>query len=332
MRDQMKSPLLVSIIVPVYGVEPYIEKCARSIFEQTYDNLEFFFVDDCSPDRSVEILLNVLEDYPERKCQFRLERFEKNMGVSVVRRFLHDNCSGDFLFALDSDDWIDKDTIEKLVEKQLERNSDIVSADYMIHLQGGKLVVDKNNPLDKNDYLVSMLRGCERQYLCGRLVRTSLFRDYDVVAKDGMNIGEDWQMTPLLVYYSKTIDFVNEPLYHYNQGNTSSATSLQSFDKFFKTRMVTIKSLNELNSKFSNIDSQYCQHIRHIMCWHLYDLHIKCCKNNKRDLFDKVKSDYKSFGYLNYVYSGKNKRLFASVSNNFYLLRILLFFKNRSKK
>lgn len=326
----MKSPILVSIIVPVYGVEHYIEKCARSIFEQTYDNLEFFFVDDCSPDRSVEILLKVLEDYPERKSQFRLERFEANRGVSVVRRYLHDHCKGDFLFALDSDDWIDKDAIEKLVKKQQERDSDFVSGDYLIHLPGGKLIEDKNNLLGKEDYLVSMLRGCERQYLCGRLVRTSLFRDYDIVAKDGMNIGEDWQMTPLLVYYSKTIDFVSEPLYHYNQENTNSATSLQSFEKFFRTRSVTLQSLQTLNTRFSKLAPQYCQHIRHIMCWHLYDLHVKCCQNNRRDLFHQVKNDYKSFDYLNYVYSGRAGWLFSFMTNNYYLLRFLQLFKKNA--
>lgn len=324
----MKSPILVSIIVPVYGVEHYIEKCARSIFEQTYDNLEFFFVDDCSPDRSVEILLNVLEDYPERKSQFRLERFEANRGVSVVRRYLHDHCKGDFLFAIDSDDWIDKDAIEKLVKKQQERDSDFVSGDYLIHLPGGKLIEDKNNLLGKEDYLVSMLRGCERQYLCGRLVRTSLFRDYNIVAKDGVNIGEDWQMTPLLVYYSKSIDFVSEPLYHYNQENANSATSIQSFEKYYATRMVTLKSLESLHSRFSEIAPQYCQHIRHIVCWHLYDLHVKCCKSNEHKLFNKVKKDFGHYGYLNYVFSGKTGWLHSFISNNYYLLRLLLFFKS----
>jgi glycosyltransferase involved in cell wall biosynthesis len=328
---EMNTPILVSIIVPVYGVESYIERCARSIFEQTYAHLEFLFVDDCSPDRSVEILLRVLEDYPERKNQFRLERFKTNKGVSVVRRYLHDHCKGDFLFAIDSDDWIDKDTIEKLVKKQQEHNSDIVSGDYMIHFQGGKFVDNRNNPQGKEDYLISMLRGQERQYLWGRLVRTSLFRDYNIVAKDGMNIGEDWQMTPLLVYHSKAIDFVSEPLYHYNQENTSSATRIQSFEKFYKIRMGTIQSLCELNSSFSKIAPQYCPHIQHVICWHLYDLHVKCCKNNKRDLFKQVKCNYGHFDYLSYVYSGKVGGMFAFISNHFYLLRFLLFVKGKIK-
>lgn len=61
------EPYKVSILVPVYGVEKYIERCARSIFEQTYDDLGIIFVDDCTPDRSIDILKKILEDYPNRK-------------------------------------------------------------------------------------------------------------------------------------------------------------------------------------------------------------------------------------------------------------------------
>ena len=56
----------VSVIIPVYGVEPFIERCARSLFEQTLEDMEFIFVDDCSPDRSVEILNKVVSEYPNR--------------------------------------------------------------------------------------------------------------------------------------------------------------------------------------------------------------------------------------------------------------------------
>ena len=65
----------VSILVPVYGVEKYIERCARSLFEQTYDNIEYIFVDDCTKDRSIGILQKVLEDYPNRKNQVKILQF-----------------------------------------------------------------------------------------------------------------------------------------------------------------------------------------------------------------------------------------------------------------
>ena len=61
----------VSVIVPVFGVEKYIERCARSLFEQTLDDIEYLFIDDCSLDRSIEILQQVLEEYPQRKLQVK---------------------------------------------------------------------------------------------------------------------------------------------------------------------------------------------------------------------------------------------------------------------
>ena len=59
----------VSVIIPVYGVEKYIERCARSLFKQTLDDIEYLFIDDCTPDDSVDVLRNVLEEYPNRKSQ-----------------------------------------------------------------------------------------------------------------------------------------------------------------------------------------------------------------------------------------------------------------------
>ncbi|MFT0304759.1 glycosyltransferase family 2 protein [Bacteroides thetaiotaomicron] len=70
----------VSIIVPIYRVEEYIERCAESLFAQTFDDIEYIFVDDCSPDKSVEILQRTLEKYPHRKRLTRIERLSSTAG------------------------------------------------------------------------------------------------------------------------------------------------------------------------------------------------------------------------------------------------------------
>ena len=62
----------VSVLVPVYGVEKYIERCARSLFEQTYQNLEFLFIDDASKDNSIQIVQNLIKDYPNRQSQLKI--------------------------------------------------------------------------------------------------------------------------------------------------------------------------------------------------------------------------------------------------------------------
>ena len=80
----------VSVCIPVYGVENYIERCARSLFEQTLDDIEFIFVDDCSPDRSIEILKHVIDEYrhsfEKRNYTVRIEQMPTNSGLAAVRR------------------------------------------------------------------------------------------------------------------------------------------------------------------------------------------------------------------------------------------------------
>ena len=76
----------VTVVVPIYNVERYIEKCARSLFEQSLANLEILFVNDCTPDNSIDIILKVLADYPQRKEQTRIIKMSSNSGRAAVRR------------------------------------------------------------------------------------------------------------------------------------------------------------------------------------------------------------------------------------------------------
>ena len=75
----------VSILVPVYNVEKYISKCAISLFEQTYSNIEYVFVNDCTKDRSIDVINNILLNYPARQGQVKIIEHEKNKGVAAAR-------------------------------------------------------------------------------------------------------------------------------------------------------------------------------------------------------------------------------------------------------
>ncbi len=121
----------VSIIIPVYGVEQYIERCARSLFEQTYDNIEYVFVDDCSQDRSVEVLKTVIEDYPARKGNVKIIRHDVNRWLSAARNTGLKNSSGDYVYFVDSDDYIHCRTIELLVQVSTTEQADIVVGNYL---------------------------------------------------------------------------------------------------------------------------------------------------------------------------------------------------------
>ena len=92
----------VSVIIPIYGVEKYIERCVRSLFEQTLDDIEYLFIDDCSPDGSVRIIMRILDEYPNRKEQVIIHRMEQNSGQAKVREWGMKNATGDYVIHCDS--------------------------------------------------------------------------------------------------------------------------------------------------------------------------------------------------------------------------------------
>ena len=84
---------LVSLLVPIYGVEKFIEKCAVSLFEQTYSNIEYVFVDDCTPDNSISVLRDIIAEYPGRKSKVRILHHETMLTVHTDKEGESHSCS-----------------------------------------------------------------------------------------------------------------------------------------------------------------------------------------------------------------------------------------------
>ena len=104
----------VSVIVLIYKVEKYIERCARSLFCQTMQDIEYVFVNDCTPDCSIQILQSVIDEYPQRKSDIKIISHEKNMGSGVARNTGLEVADGEYIIYCDGDDWVDPDMYEKL--------------------------------------------------------------------------------------------------------------------------------------------------------------------------------------------------------------------------
>ena len=215
----------VSIIVPVYGVERYIERCSRSIFEQTYQNLEFVFVDDCSPDRSIEILKKVIASYPERKDFVKIVKHKRNRGAAASRNTGLTNSKGDFVFYVDSDDWIELDAIELLVKAQLSCDSDIVFGQYLVYENDGPRLLKAKEYSDKKGFVLQMMQRTWDHFLAGRLVRRSLFVTNNLFCMEGLNIAEDRYIMTELAYYAHGVDSMEQIVYHYERRNTEAATN-----------------------------------------------------------------------------------------------------------
>ena len=113
----MMSKPLISILVPVYNVNLYIERCARSLFEQTYKNIEFIFVNDCTPDNSIDILKTIITSYPEVYDKVKIINHINNKGLSYARNTALQNATGEYIIHIDSDDFIDRNCIKELADK-----------------------------------------------------------------------------------------------------------------------------------------------------------------------------------------------------------------------
>jgi len=224
MIQSLYSPL-VSILVPVYNVEPYIERCVRSLFEQTYSNLEFVFCDDCSTDASIQILDLVLKEYPQRATHVRIIHHERNMGSASARNTLIAASKGVFLVWVDSDDWIETNAVESLIAKQQEMDADIVTCRCYGHYDDTvREYFDGGCNLDKDTLLEMILSGKCGSSVCRRLIRRQLHTDHDIRCLDGVDGRDDFQLIIPLVYYSKKVDTADIFLFHYNRTQHQSIT------------------------------------------------------------------------------------------------------------
>lgn len=219
----MKS-IKVSILVPVYGVEAFVEKCARSLFEQTYSNLEFIFVNDCTRDRSMEIIERTLIEYPMRREQYNRIDHSENSGIAVVRNTLLQRATGDYFIFIDSDDWIDRSMIQQLVEKVERDDSEIAICQYYKVFEHHKQVIRETLSMDPVQRLKDMIALKTSAMLWKMLIQIKFRSTIRFVS--GINVAEDYIYCVKLFYQASCISLVDEPLYYYIQLNQHNYSKL----------------------------------------------------------------------------------------------------------
>ena len=106
----MENNIKISILVPFFKVEKYVGKCVESLFTQTYQNIEYIFVNDASPDNSMEIINECIKKYGKQE-QCKIIVHEQNKGISTSRNDCLDNATGDYFLFIDSDDYIELNSV-----------------------------------------------------------------------------------------------------------------------------------------------------------------------------------------------------------------------------
>lgn len=216
--------MTVTIIIPVYGVERYVGECARSLFAQTYKDIEYVFCDDCTPDRSIDVLREVIDEFPERKEHVQIIRNERNLGLGGTRRHLISRISTDYFLIVDSDDLLPENAVEVLVGRMKETDTDIVDAAYAEYSDGkaGEAILPSHDT--GSSYLKKVwVQNTVSLRVWGRLYKTSVLLSVPDLFVEGIDFAEDTCATSRLAAVT-TRSWTDEVVYYYRTDNATSYT------------------------------------------------------------------------------------------------------------
>ena len=311
----------VSICVPIYGVERYIQKCAISLFEQTYDYIEYIFIDDCSLDGSIKVLRRIINDYPQRSNAIKI--IEQNKGLAGARNTALKYATGEFILWVDPDDYIDIHLIEYLVKKQQETNSDIVSCDAFVKYPHFNQIWHQPKVQSPKELTILILSRNAPITIWGRLIRISLYKSNHITVQEGINMGEDYQVIPKLTFYSKKVSSVDIPLYYYNQCNNQAYTRSLSLRKMEETWT----SFEIVKKFFYNKGEEYLHAIQECELKIIYENIIACTiaykKEYLKQILPKLYANKKNWKILPFP-----KRLVFLLNNTFLLRPYILLAHN----
>lgn len=218
----------VTILIPIYNVERYIGECAESLFGQTYADIEYVFVDDCTPDGSIRVLNEVLDRYPERRGHVRIIRMDSNTGIGGVRARLISEVRTEYFCFADSDDILPHDAIEVLVDTMRGSSADIVDGAYQEYRSGE--LGDKVLPFhgSQKDYQRKLLcQNILKTNVWGRMYRTSVLERVDKLFEPGIDYAEDFSAITRLSLVTKRT-WTDKVVYNYRTDNVSSYTKTMS--------------------------------------------------------------------------------------------------------
>lgn len=216
----------LSVIIPVYGAERTIERCAESLFSQTLDNIEYVFVNDCTLDRSIAVLQSVIDRYPARRPQVKIVDMPVNSRQAAARNAGLSHATGEYVIHCDPDDWVDSRLYKTMFDTAIRENLDIVACDYIIENENNNAIHVKlpkvKNPME--------VLNCRQYYilsLCVHMVRRNIITDNALSFFPDINCSEDVGFMSRVFAVSDCIGHISEDYsYHYYKNEQSITNGL----------------------------------------------------------------------------------------------------------
>ncbi len=225
-----KQNIKVSILVPFYKVENYVGRCVESLFNQTYKNIEYIFVNDCTPDRSMEVIKEKIEKFHFMdKCKIIIH--EDNQGISASRNDCLDNMTGDYFLFIDSDDYIDNDMVELLVDAAIKEDADISGCGYIEEYPDRSVSHPQfySNNHDEMMKAITLLKI--KGVMWKLLVRSNIVTEHrsEVRFIPDRKMVDDYFFCCQIFYYAQSFVGVNRCMYHWVQYNPNNYTHTTIF-------------------------------------------------------------------------------------------------------
>lgn len=323
----MDNNIILSIIVPVYNVEKFLDICLESIIKNYQSGIEIILVDDGSTDSSSKIC-----DEYSNKYEYMKVIHKKNGGLSSARNFGIRQASGKYIWFVDSDDYIEDGSIAKIITSAL-KDVDLIIGSHFNILPNGSVCEDYlNNPKDNEKYPYEYFYNVGNvSYAAVRfIVKKKLITENDLFFTEGI-YHEDEEWSPRVLCSAKRYSVINEPIYNYRVGNPKSIMGMKNPKKVYD-KLFICKSIYD-RIKAENLDSDICKflqyRIEHNFVTALNEVSLYEGED-KQNIIDKIEN---SIYLINNIESKKSKIIrsilkILGISNTSRILRL----RNKVKK
>lgn len=266
----MKSNL-ISVLMPVYNGEKYLEETVSSILNQSYKEFELIIINDGSSDNTKIICDNLVKNYSRIKVIHK-----DNTGVSNTRNIALDNAKGEYITFVDSDDLIHKDYLKKLINEEFKNNSDLIVCGFVERKISNRNEIKDSNKIYKpydfveinkmQDSILDFVNSGLLNPLWNKLYKKHIIIENNIRFKEDVKTGEDFIFNLQYISFIKNISFIDEALYYYIRRNNNSITYQYIDDMYYKgieIHELLEKFLNKMN--FYNNKNKYILYGNHIM-------------------------------------------------------------------
>lgn len=318
----------VSIIIPAYNIEKYIERCVLSCINQTFNDIEIIIVNDGSTDKTLE-KINELKLKDNRIVVIDKE----NEGVNEARKSGCEVAKGEYILFVDGDDWIKEETVKILYKKAKENNYDIVQYRFIVKYDNG-MEYKYEDKIAENKSLLELLLQCEiSPTIWSKFIRKRFIEDNDIKFPNGISYGEDLAFVCILSMYNPSFIIIDEYLYYYcrREGSLDSGISKNMLD-IMKSILIIKEGL--IKNNLFEVYKESFNYMAYIHCYYVKKRYIfnhkinnlsKCLLINWKKLKININSKNNHFYKLLYEDDCKKTLILEEICKRSYYLGKLYY-------